>query len=79
MAYNNLLFCAILATAIYCTTAAPTTAIYKLLSECSGLFVEALANGDVHATASATGKCIPTAVHMHACDKIITFGAKVIY
>ena len=79
MAFNNLLFCAVLATAIYCATAAPTTAIYKLLSERSGLFVEALANGDVHATASAMGKCIPAAVHMHACDKIITFGAKVIY
>ena len=56
MAFNNLLVCAVLATAIYCATAAPTTPTYKLLSERSGLFVEALANGDVRATGSATGK-----------------------
>ena len=63
MAFNNLLVCAVLATAIYCATAAPTTIIYNLLSDRSGLFVEALANGDVRATASSTGKCMHAAVH----------------
>ena len=62
MAFNNLLVCAVLATAIYCATAAPTTIIYNLLSDRSGLFVEALANGDVRATASSTGKCMHAAV-----------------
>ena len=79
MAFNNLLVCAVLATAIYCATAAPTTATYKLLSERSGLFVEALANGDVRATASATGKCMHAVVHMHACDKIMTFRIRRLY
>ena len=57
MAFNNLLVCAVLATTIYCATAAPATVMYNLLSDRSGLFVEALADGAVHARASSTGKC----------------------
>ena len=54
MAFNTLLVCAVLATAIYCTTAAPTTVMYNLLSDRSGLFVEAIGDGAVHARASST-------------------------
>ena len=57
MAFNKLLVCAVFVAAFYFASAAPT-AMYRLLSERSGLFVEALSDGDVHAKAAATGKLL---------------------
>ena len=57
MAFNKLFVCAVFVAAFYFASAAPT-AMYRLLSERSGLFVEALSDGDVHAKAAATGKLL---------------------